>query len=135
MITPGLRTTSNETVSRQNRMEKTYLALVILLVSISLWEYFSGKILDIAFTRILAVRHESTRKFIRIISTQLAIWIFLLTLMFAAYAIIFQARSADLRRVRTYIILVFILIVFPSAVIRKRFASWVKNTVTGKRKK
>jgi hypothetical protein len=115
-------------------MEITFFTLVILLAIISIWEYFRGKIFDIAFTRILICRKEAQGKFLRIISAQLIVWIFLLTLMFVAYAIIFRAGSVDLRRVRTYIILIFILIVFPFAMIRKRFATWVKKNVAGKKK-
>jgi hypothetical protein len=115
-------------------MEKTFFVLVVLLVSISIWEYFSGKILDIGFTKILMLREKSPGKFLRIISAQLVVWIFLLMLMFVAYAIIFQAGSIDLRRVRTYIILIFILIIFPFAMVRKRFATWVKKNVSNKKK-
>ena len=116
-------------------MEITFFILVILLVIISIWEYFSGKILDIAFMRILSGGKKRKENFSRIISIQFVVWIFLLTLMFLTYGIIFKAGSVNLRRVRTYIVLIFILIVFPCATIRKQFASWVKKTAMGQQKK
>jgi len=109
-------------------MEITFLILVILLAAISIWEYFCGKIVDIAFTRILMWRQEAQGKFFKIIFAQLVVWIFLLTLMFLTYGIIFKAGSVNLQRVRTYIVLIFILIVFPFVTIRKQFAVWVKKT-------
>ena len=115
-------------------METAFFIFVIFLVSISIWEYFSGKILDIAFMRILARRQEAQGKFLKLISTQLIVWIFLLALMFFTFGIIFKARSVDTQRVRMYIVLIFVLIVFPCATIRKQFASWVKRTaMNGKR--
>ena len=116
-------------------MEKIFFILVTAIVTVSTWEYFSGKVFDIAFTKILARRREAQSKFFRILSVQLAVWIFLLALLFLAVAVILGARAVDLRRVRSYIILIFIVIIFPFALIRKRFAEWVKKTVTGNKKK
>jgi hypothetical protein len=109
-------------------MEMAFFILVVLLTIISIWEYFSGKILDITFTRILTWRQEAQGKFFKIIIAQLVIWIFLLALMFLTYGIIFKAGSVNLQRVRTYIVIIFILIVFPFVAIRKQFAVWVKKT-------
>ena len=114
-------------------MEKTFFILVILLVIISIWEYGSGNILDIAFTRILTRRQDAQGRFLRIIFVQLVVWIFLLVLIFATCGILFKAGSVDFRRVRTYIVLVFILIIFPSAMIRKRFDAWVKKSASRKK--
>jgi hypothetical protein len=111
-------------------MEMAFFILVVLLTIISIWEYFSGKILDITFTRILTWRQEAQGKFFKIIFAQLVVWIFLLTLMFLTYGIIFKAGSVNLQRVRTYIVLIFILIVFPFVAIRKQFSVWVKKTAT-----
>ena len=116
-------------------MEIAFFILVVLLTIISTWEYISGKILDIAFTRILTWRQEAQGRFFKIIIAQLVVWIFLLTLMFLTYGIIFKAGSVNLQRVRTYIVLIFILIVFPFVTIRKQFAVWVKKTATRHGKK
>jgi len=117
-------------------MEMTFFILVILLAIISTFEYFSGKVLDVAFTKILMRRQETQGKFFKIISAQFVVRIFLLTLIFLTYGIIFKAGFVDPRRVRTYIVLIFILIVFPVATIRKQFSSWVKKTArSGKKNK
>src|SRR5208283_1861039 len=129
-------TTSFETVSQPDCMEMTFFILVILLAIISTFEYFSGKVLDVAFTKILMRRQETQGKFFKIISAQFVVRIFLLTLIFLTYGIIFKAGFVDPRRVRTYIVLIFILIVFPVATIRKQFSSWVKKTArSGKKNK
>jgi len=116
-------------------METLFIILVILLVFIAIWEYFAGKIIDIAFTGILARRKEMQEKFLMIIFTQLIVWIFFLTLIFITYRTIFEIGSGDLRRVRTYFIIFFILIVFPFAMARKKFVSLVMKTVTSKKNK
>ncbi len=116
-------------------MEITFFILVILLAIISICEYFSGKILDVTFTRILMRRQETQGKFFKIISVQFIVRIFLLTLIFLTYGIIFKTGFVDPRRVRTYIVLIFILIVFPFVTIRKQFASWAKKTAMSSGKK
>lgn len=114
----------------QDIMEITFFILVILLLSISIWEYFTGNVLDIAFTGILARRDEAQGKFLTIIFVQLVVWIFLLLLIFLIYGMIFETASIDYRRVRTYLLIILILIVFPFAMVRKKFASWVKETTS-----
>jgi hypothetical protein len=116
-------------------MEMIFFILVIILVFISIWEYYSGKLLDLAFIVILARLSELHKKFLRIILAQLFIWIFFLALIFMTYRTLFEIGPGDLRSVRTYFIIFFILIVFPFAVVRKKYASWVKKTVTSNREK
>ncbi len=115
-------------------MEITFFILVTLLAIISIFEYLSGILLDVVFTKILMRRQETEGKFFKIISIQLIVRIFLLALIFLTYGIIYKAGFVDPRRVRTSIVLIFILIVFPAATIRKQFSSWVKKTTMSGRK-
>ena len=110
-------------------MEIAFVILVAMLVAVSIWEFYAGKVLDIAFSGILASRREAKRKFLRIIAVQLVVWIFLLLLIFLTYAIIFKSRFADVQRIRTYLLIIFVLVVFPIALIRKKFAAWVAARV------
>ena len=116
-------------------MEKTFFILAAAIVTVSIWEYFSGKVFDIAFTKVLVRRREAQSHFNRILTVQFLIWIFLLALIVLAYVAIFRTRTVDLQRVRSYIILIFILIIFPLAITRKRFAVWVKKTAARDKKK
>ena len=116
-------------------MQITFAILVVLLLIVSFWEYHSGNVLDIAFTGLLAGRQEAKGKLLRIILVQLFVWIFLLLLIFLTYAVLFRTRHVDLLRIRTYILVIFILTVFPIAMVRKKFASWVAKTVLTKRSK
>jgi hypothetical protein len=114
-------------------MEMIFFILVILLATISICEYFSGKVLDIAFTGVLITKQEAQVNYLKIVLAQLAVRILFLSLMFLTYGIIFKTGSGDFRRIRTYSIIIFILIIFPFAMIHKKFTSWVKKTTTAAR--
>ncbi len=111
------------------RMQITFAILLVLLLSIAIWEYYTGQVLDIAFTGLLAGRQEAKGKLTWIILVQLFVWILLLLLIFLTYAVLFKAHRLDVLRIRTYLLVIFILIVFPIATIRKKFAAWVAKTV------
>jgi uncharacterized membrane protein len=110
-------------------METAFAILVGFLLSVSAWEYSAGKVLDITFGGVLALRREAKGKFLGFLLVQLVVWILLLLLVFLTYAILFTARPPDFRRIRTYALIVFILIVFPIAIARKKFAAWVTRSV------
>jgi len=110
-------------------MQITFAILLVLLLSIAIWEYYTGQVLDIAFTGLLAGRQEAKGKLTWIILVQLFVWILLLLLIFLTYAVLFKAHRLDVLRIRTYLLVIFILIVFPIATIRKKFAAWVAKTV------
>jgi len=116
-------------------MQLTFAVIVTLLLTVAIWEYFNGKVLDIAFTGFLAGGRATKGKLLRIIVVQLFIWIFLLFLSFLTYAVLFKAHRVDTLRIRTYLLVIFILIVFPIAMIRKKFALWVAKIAMTKEKK
>ncbi|GEM_PF-3424013 len=116
-------------------MEDIFFIVAALFLTVTIWEYFSGKVFDIGFTKFLTIRSDTQSKFFKILAVQFAAWIFLLALLILAYAVIVGTRDVELRRIRSYIMLVFILIIFPFFFVRKWFAGWVMNTMAGKRKK
>jgi hypothetical protein len=114
-------------------MQITFSIFVALLLAISVWEYTTGKVLDIVFSGILTRRQEAKGALLKLIAAQLFVWIFLLLLFFLTYAVIFKAHDVDVRRIRAYLLIIFVLVVFPVAMVRKKFALWVKKTVVSKK--
>ena len=115
-------------------MKTVFLVIIILLAPISIWEYITGKIIDIAFTGILAYRKEVKKKFLLFILTKFFIWMFFLASIVMTYEMLFVVGSGDLRRVRGGLIVICFLIVYPFAMVRKWYASWVKETTSGNNK-
>jgi nitric oxide reductase large subunit len=115
-------------------MKTVFLVIIILLAPISIWEYITGKIIDIAFTGILAYRKEVKKKFLLFILTKFLIWMFFLASIVMTYQMLFVVGSGDLRRVRGGLIVICLLIVYPFAMVRKWYASWVKETISGDNK-
>ena len=116
-------------------MEIIFFILVIILVIISIWEYYSGKVLDIAFIGILARREDVKKRFIGLLLIQLLIWILFLAFVILLLKALFVTGPGGLRRIRTYSVIIIVLAVFPFAMIRKRYISWVEKTIMSNNKK
>jgi hypothetical protein len=112
-------------------MKTALIILVLLIAPISIWEYSTGKIIDVAFTGILARREEVKNRFLLFVLSKFLIWILFFTSIVMTYEMLFVIGSGDLRRVRSDLIIVFFLIVLPFAAIRKWYATWVRRTING----
>jgi len=115
-------------------METTFLIFAVLLSLITLWEYFTGKVIDVAFISILARKEEVKRKFLQIILVKLFIWLLTLAMIFLVYRAIFVIGPGDLRRVRTYFLISFLVVIGPFIAARKWYASWVARISMNERK-
>jgi hypothetical protein len=112
-------------------MKTVFLIIIALIAPISIWEYVTGKIIDIAFTSALARREEVGKKFLLFILSKFFIWVFFLASIVMTYQMLFVVGSGNLRRVRADLIVVFFLIVLPFAYVRKWYTTWVKRTISG----
>lgn len=103
--------------------------LAAFLVLVSLCEYITGSVLDLAFFGVLSRGRHSRAGLLVVLLAKLALWITacggIISLMWLETG---DPTRGSLRQV---FLLVFVLVIAPIVLLRKLYARWVKRMSTG----
>ena len=107
-------------------MRQAFEILAVIFVLVSVYEYFNGIVLDIAFTSVLARNQHSKVRLLVILLVKLLVWLCASAVLYFAL----EVSTLDLATtsLRQTFLLLFVLLIVPLVFIRKRYARWVART-------
>jgi hypothetical protein len=97
-----------------------------ILVLVTLYEYLSGIVIDLAFIGVLARRQHSRVRLVVLLLTKLAVWI--ISSGISITLLTLETENLAKTSVRQTFLVLFLFVIVPLAVLRKPYAKWVTRT-------
>ena len=104
-------------------MQLSIEILVSIFVLISVYEYFKGIVIDIAFTSVIARNQHSKQRLLIILLVKFLVWLYACAILY----VVLEVSTANIARasLRQTFLLLFVFLVVPLVFVRKRYARWV----------
>lgn len=104
-------------------MQLAFEILASIFVLISVYEYYEGIVIDIAFTSVLARNQHSKVRLLVILLVKLLVWLCASAVLFFVLELAtINMATASLRQA---FLILFVLLIAPLAFVRKWYAKWV----------